>query len=326
MTRPRGTTATHGRRIGGILADYRRARGLLESLAGDFSLIERRLEQEAQEQHPLLAAAAPPAATPTLEIRCLGSFSVLLDGVPLTLPPSGKPVAVLKLLAARGGRATARDLLLEALWPEADSDAAANRLRVALHGLRRMVGDAGSELIAYKGGNYRLAPGHHIVIDAERFEELWQQGQRLDGEGRQADAAAAYSAAERLYRGDYLEDDAYEDWTLVRREYLRDAHFNLLFRLSLLAFERGDDVSCGAACHKILRQDPLSEEAYRVLMVSHSRRGQLARALRWYHICEQVLRSELGVSPSAETTELRDAIRAGRGSDFDTRDAGIPSR
>ena len=326
MTRPHDAGTIQGRRIGGILADYRRARGLLESLAGDFSLIERRLEREAQEQPLLLAAAAPPAAGPTLEIRCLGSFSVMLDGVPVTLPPSGKPVAVLKFLAARGGRATARDLLLDAFWPEADSDAAANSLRAALHRLRRMVGDVGSELIAYKDGDYRLAPGHHIVIDAERFEELWQQGQRLDGEGRQADAAAAYSAAERLYRGDYLEDDAYEDWTLVRREYLRDAYFNLLFRLSLLAFERGDDVSCSAACHKILRQDPLNEEAYRLLMLSHSRRGQLARALRWYDICEQVLRSELGVSPSAETTDLRDAIRAGRGSDFETHDAGLPSR
>ena len=61
-------------------------------------------------------------------------------------------------------------------------------------------------------------------------------------------------------------------------------------------------------------------------MLSHGRRGQLARALRWYDICKQVLRSELDVSPSAETTDLRDAIQAGRESDFETHDAGLPSR
>ena len=297
-------------RIGQILSDHRKARALLESLAGELGAIEQRLERESYGESATAPSPSPRSSPHTLEIRCLGSFSVLLDGVPLTLRAGGKSVAVMKVLAARGTRPTPRDLLLEVLWPETEVTVVANRLGVALHALRRMAGELGSELVAHEGGDYRISTAHRTVIDTERFEELWQHGQRLEREGLRPEALDAYDQAEQLYRGDYLEDDLYEDWTYVRREYLRDLHFNLLLRLSVLSFDGDDDVACATWCRKLLQQDPLNEEAYRVLMVSYVRRGQPARALRWFEVCERVLKMELGMSPSATTVALRDEVQA----------------
>ena len=67
-------------------------------------------------------------------IRTLGSFQVFRDGrpVPLTAWQSKKARTLIKILIARRGRATTRDVLMEALWPEEDPALATRRLSVAL--------------------------------------------------------------------------------------------------------------------------------------------------------------------------------------------------
>ena len=78
----------------------------------------------------------------------------------------------------------------------------------------------------------------------------------------------------------------------------------------MLAFEGDDDVSCATWCRKLLQQDPLNEEAYCVLVTSYLRPGQSGRALRWFEVCERLLKTELGVRPSATTLALRAEIHA----------------
>ena len=132
----------------------------------------------------------------------------------------------------------------------------------------------------------------------------------LEQSGELDRALTVYGEAEALYRGDYFEDDPYEDWALVRRQHLRDLYLNLLIKLALLALERGDDEACISHCHEIVRQDSCSEDAYRLLMIAHAHRGNRARAFRWYTLCEQALRRELDVEPSAVTRGLREEILA----------------
>ncbi len=52
---------------------------------------------------------------------------------------------------------------------------------------------------------------------------------------------------------------------------------------------------------RLLREDPLREATYRLLMRLHDARGDRARALRAYHACAATLERELGVEPSAAT-------------------------
>lgn len=292
----------------GILGAYRAARSRLDRLASDFGAIEQQIEQALRGDGP---ASMPFASIRQVEIRCFGPFEVRVDGETLSLPSGGKAVAVLKLLAARGGASVPRDVLLERLWPEADPAAGANRLRVAVHALRRMLASLDVELVTFADGAYRLSTQAGVLIDADEFERCWQRALRLDAEGHPDEATEACREAERLYRGDYFEDDAFEEWALVRREYLRDVYLNVLVRLAERAHERGEQGACIQRCHAILREDPCNEEAYRLLMSSHAQRGQRARALRWYAVCERTLRDELDASPAPATLELRNRIVQG---------------
>ncbi len=267
------------------------------------------------------AIAELPEARPA--IRLLGTFTVEFNGRPITLGAGGKSVAVLKFLAASGTQTVPRDRILEALWPEVPASVAASRLRSALHALRRIFseqggarGTRGGEVVAYDHGQYLLFPGTLLVTDVDLFEDAWAQGQASDRAGDRDLAVAAYERAERLYRGDFLEQDEYLDWTSVRREQLRDAYLTLLARLAHLYVESGEDLAAISCCHKILRRDDCNEEAYRLLIEAHGRRGDRNAASRWYDICERELVRALGMPPSVATRSARDAaLRAAGGTE-----------
>jgi LuxR family transcriptional regulator, maltose regulon positive regulatory protein len=68
-----------------------------------------------------------------------------------------------------------------------------------------------------------LCPTIRVVTDVDEFDRYYERGRRLEREGRTKEAATEYDSALELYRGDYLIEDLYEDWTMVERERLSNA-------------------------------------------------------------------------------------------------------
>ena len=77
-----------------------------------------------------------------IKIFTLGRFELLRDGEPVRFARKvqRKPLALLKALIAFGGRTVREDLVMDALWPEAEGDAARVALASALHRLRGLLG------------------------------------------------------------------------------------------------------------------------------------------------------------------------------------------
>jgi DNA-binding SARP family transcriptional activator len=113
-----------------------------------------------------------------------------------------------------------------------------------------------------------------------------------------------------LYRGELFADSPYDEWLLPRRRALRTAYVDLLERIAGHALATGDAAACAAACHKILAVEPCSEPAHQGLMRSYARQGHTYLALRQYQQCVDVLRVELDVDVSVETSLLRERIRS----------------
>jgi DNA-binding SARP family transcriptional activator len=55
---------------------------------------------------------------------------------------------------------------------------------------------------------------------------------------------------------------------------------------------------------EVVRRDPLGEAGYRQLMLVRDAAGDRAGAMRVYHECVTILRSELGVEPAAATPDV----------------------
>ena len=262
-------------------------------------------------------SVSDPEVVPPLEIRCLGRFEVRRNGVLIGEWRRDKARTLFKYLVDRR-HPVHRDVLIELLWPESDSHAASNSLRVTLHALRQALGRTFggatnlTDYVALDGTNVSLNHGSDLWIDVEAFSENFEAGFRFERQHRTSEAWRCYEAAESLYRDDYLVEDLYEDWTLVRREELKDQYLMIVTHLADACLTRRDQMGCIIRCHRILEKDPCREDAYCRLMRCYAELGQVSQALHWYDLCVLTLRKELDIAPSEQTTHMRELIIDGR--------------
>jgi two-component SAPR family response regulator len=141
----------------------------------------------------------------------------------------------------------------------------------------------------------------------DEFDAHYEEGRRLEKKGR-TEAATEYEKAIELYRGDYLIEDLYEDWTMVERERLSNAHTDMLGRLAVHYYETEQYQESLRACYRILEKDRCHEDSYRLLIRCYTRLNLWDRALRQYRLCERILRQEHGMAPSPETQALYESL------------------
>ncbi|MBV9599241.1 MAG: bacterial transcriptional activator domain-containing protein [Chloroflexi bacterium] len=249
-----------------------------------------------------------------IQIRCFGRFELSRHGLTVQRWRRHSAVQLLKfLLVSR--RPMHRDVVLDVLWPDVPTTSSIPRLRVALHALRRVIalatpGSLPLEVIRAEGDTY-LLDTHGLWIDSDVFDQHHSAGLRLERLQQIEAAIREYSAAEALYRDDFLAEDLYEDWAILRREELKDKYMLILSRLSHFSMAAGDLDGCIRRSHALLSKEPCREDAYVRLMQCYARLGQRASAVRWYQACERTLQQELDVPPSEETRRLyRDIAQA----------------
>jgi DNA-binding SARP family transcriptional activator len=214
---------------------------------------------------------------------------------------------LLKFLLVNGRRAH-RDVLLEVLWPDVANKSSIPGLRVTLHALRRAITAVAPDqppidLVRAEGDTYVLNTTG-LWIDADAFDEHYSAGLRLERLKQVQAAVREYTAAEALYRDDFLVEDLYEEWTILPREELKDKYLLILTRLAQFSMAAGDLDGCIRRSHALLAKEPCREDAYQRLMQCYARLGQRGSAIRWYQICERTLHQELDVAPSEETRRL----------------------
>ena len=252
--------------------------------------------------------------SPSVAVYCLGSFRMYLYDRMITNWPSGKGKGIFKYMVANRGRPILKDILMDVFWRNADPEAARNNLNVAMHGLRQALRAARPNFpyILFQNGQYLLNQDMMVWVDFEQFVQHYEAGQRLERRGKLGEALSEYETAEGLYQGDFLEEDLYEDWPILRRESLKDTYLVILDRLSRYYLEEKRYALCIHLCQKILVKDECREDIHRRLMRCYSRQGQRNLAQRQYNMmCVEALARVLDISPMQETVALYQQIRNG---------------
>ena len=242
-------------------------------------------------------------------VHMLGAFSLTIQSLTLKLP-SSRGLSLFKYLLLHHNQNIAREVLMDIFWPEAEPELARNNLNVAMHNLRKAIFNVTDlPMIIFEGGTYSLASGWQLWLDVEEFERCVKAGQRLEARSQLTAAVSEYETAISLYQGDFLEQNPYEEWTILERERLRIIYLDTLDRLSQMHFSQELYTSCIAVCQLILTRDRCREDAHCILMRCYSRQGQYHLALRQYQVCVEALRTELEVEPAPETYQLYEHIR-----------------
>src|SRR5690606_35864716 len=114
---------------------------------------------------------------------------------------------LLAFLVSRGG-SVAREVVMEALWPEEEPKRCSQLLHTAAHYLRRALREASGEDAAFvvsASGRYRLEPGR-FQVDLDLFEDHLRRAQAA----RDTEGLDEIEQALLLYRGEFLADEPYE--------------------------------------------------------------------------------------------------------------------
>lgn len=252
---------------------------------------------------------------PLLRIRLFGVFELWRGDHLVTLRawPNRKTRDLCKLLLTERDHVLSAERIVDALWPELTPASATNSLRVAVSRLRsvlepaRVLG-AGSSFVATAGQGYIFRSNPDVWLDVDAFASAVALGQEAERRGAWGPAASAYEAAAELYRGDYLEENPYDDWALAAREQLRLVRLDMLSRLGHCHAQQQHYRRALAACRQVLAVDLLRESAHRQIMLYHYQLGERDQALLAYERCHHALIDELGVDPLPETQELHARI------------------
>jgi LuxR family transcriptional regulator, maltose regulon positive regulatory protein len=163
-----------------------------------------------------------------VRIYTLGRFALEVDGQPVTFSRKAqhKPLELLKVLIALGGREVSQTRVADALWPEADGDAARQALATTLHRLRRLLGHDAALLL--REGRLSLNP-RYCWVDVWHLEHCIAQTRARRANGAPAPAAltAQTHALLGAYDGPFLGPDA-DAWAHPVRDRLRDRYLKAL--------------------------------------------------------------------------------------------------
>jgi DNA-binding SARP family transcriptional activator len=221
--------------------------------------------------------------------------------------------ALLGCLLGNPMRRLGREQVMEALWPDLDTETAANRLNGAVHELRQILEPeiarpAASQLLRLERDVLILANASHIWVDAEAFEALLNKA-NMSSDPVQVEKLLEEAAA--LYAGDYLLEELYSPWTGARRDSLRRGWMGLLLNLADLRAARGALASAIEPLERLLSTDPIHETAVRRLMTLLTQLDRRGEALQVYHQLAGILRRDYDNEPMPETRELYEALRQG---------------
>jgi LuxR family transcriptional regulator, maltose regulon positive regulatory protein len=190
----------------------------------------------------------------TVEIHTLGRFEVIVNGHPIRFSRKGqkRPLELLKALIAFGGLEVAETTLTDALWPDAEGDAAHEVFRVTLHRLRKLIGTDALEL---KNGRLSLR-SQLCYVDVWAFERLLEhaaQTANLPDSHRMREKAVA------LYTGPFLEDEEV-GWAQRLRDRLRKDFTGAVLSVGKQLAASGRPDESVSWLGKCLRLDPQAGE------------------------------------------------------------------
>jgi LuxR family maltose regulon positive regulatory protein len=241
-------------------------------------------------------------------VRChtLGRFVVDLDGRPLTFQRKSKRkvLDLLKAIIAFGGRDVPVGKLTDALWPEADGDAANRVFDTTLHRLRKLIEhDTAIEL---RNNRVRLVP-QYCYLDMQVFERCLDDAERKDESTEAAERLRLLERGLQCYTGYFLDGEEEVTWIEPARERLHRRFLHATVDSARLSHAQGET---GRAIGRLtygIEVDPGASELYVLLLKLLATADRKSEAIQWY----ERFRSTLAHTPQTRIPpDLEAAYRA----------------
>jgi DNA-binding SARP family transcriptional activator len=250
-------------------------------------------------------------ATNRLAIHLLGEFRVSVGSraIPEQEWTLRKAKSLVKLLALAPRQHLHREHIIDRLWPDMGPEDGANNLHRVIFVVRHILEP---DLPPRRASSYLQLRHDLLVLEAPGG--LWIDVEAFLAAARAAHeerTPQAYWEALRLYTGDLVPEDRYEEWAIADRDWLRGLRVTLLVRLAGVQEESGNLSAAIDALQQAAAIDPVHEEAQGLLMRLLVQAGRRHQALRHYQVLRAALQRELEIEPDGSLQTLYRDIRGG---------------
>jgi len=254
-----------------------------------------------------------------MHIQMLSEFVVNIDGVIVDEWESEKTKSVLKYLISRRNQICLNEQIIANIWPNNDftEKKAMTLLRGRIYNARKALEPGqkpSGKFIETCSGGYMFSTDncnidlnafeHHLALAEQYFQQL-----NLDA------AMAEFEQAIQWYKGDFLEENLYSEWTTeVRKKYQQD-YFIALLGLAECKAQHTFYPEAVGLCEKALKKDPLREDVLRKAMIYSFIQGNSNKAKSMYQDFVKLLEKEFSDDhrePDPLTKKLFDQVNKDR--------------
>jgi SARP family transcriptional regulator, regulator of embCAB operon len=244
-----------------------------------------------------------------VRIQLCGRFAVVINGRQVESRLPGRQGRLLvAYLAAHRAQPVERSVLVDALWPDGGAGAAAT-VTVLMSKVRTILAPA--EIRGRRTVQLVLPPGSTVDLDVATTSLHSAESAVALRDWRRAwsPALAALYASRRRFLAEF-EAPWIDEW----RRQLDVVYERALACYAETCLGIGGTELPGAerAARRLVAQAPLAETGHGLLMRALAARGDVAAAVAAYDELRQLLREELGVSPSPTTQALHTRLLRGQ--------------
>jgi DNA-binding SARP family transcriptional activator len=247
----------------------------------------------------------------SLKIYTLGGFRIINNerAIGATRKAQIVPLRVLMLIIASGGEGVPEEQISDALWPEADGDAAHRAFSSAIYRLRKML--AVPEIIQISNAKVHI-DRRRCWVDSWAFEKTARDALETHESFPKGDNAERFrrlaEKALSIYGAHFLNLESWAAPIISKREGLRDQFVRLAGRLGQYWEKKGQLHKAIEVYRRGVVVDEAAEKFYQRLMICHHRLGERMDALGVYARCKKALSDKVGIGPSAETESIHSMI------------------
>jgi len=229
-----------------------------------------------------------------LELSC-GEQKLTYDSIHSTMLSR----LLVYFLCHRGRNITASELI-EVLWNDKESDNPAGALKNLVYRLRMLLQKAfgRNDFITTGRGFYIWNDGVALTVDAEQFEALCKQADRMDCP--EDKRLALYEEAVALYKGDFVPEQTEELWRIPVVTYYHSLYLSIVKKYAALLEKMEAYETIADVCAQAITLDTLDEHLYCCEIKALVRQGKKKLALEHYNRYTALLYENMGVRPSEE--------------------------
>ncbi|CAM5634287.1 AfsR/SARP family transcriptional regulator [Kitasatospora aureofaciens] len=244
-----------------------------------------------------------------MKFNILGPLEVLDKGIPCT-PSALKVRWTLAVLLMNANRIVDLGLIIEEIWGSSPPRTVVTTAQTYIYQLRKLCRPLGREVILTKAPGYVLLLGEE-ELDAQEFERLHHEGDRLLAAGHPEAAAQRLRQALDLWRGTALADIPVGAPLAGHVAVLEEMRLRALEHRILADRQLGRHRELIPELRLLTLHQPMNEWYHEQLMLALDAAGRRSEALHVYRVLYRRLDEDLGIAPSRPLQELHNDLLSG---------------